>query len=144
LGNKTVYCWVAANHSPTPPIVIAPATKSSRTTKINAPTFTSGRKYSMEAPHPPLKRSPSRRGRLQSQNVLLVLLLRHAQRDGTIGGTSDELLHQRIGRLPDLVWCTGRHNAATMQHNHFIRNTESALHVVRDDQRGNVHLVSQI
>src|SRR4029450_2428010 len=118
--------------------------KSTRTTKINAPTFTSGRKYSMEAPRSPFKPSPSRRGRLQAQNILLVLLLRHAQRDGTIGGTSDELLHQWIGRLPDLVWRTGRHNTATMQHDHFIRNTKSTLHVVRDDHAGNVHLVGEV
>src|SRR5262245_6087789 len=124
LGNKTVYSWVAANHSPTPPIVSAPATKSTRTTKINTPTLTSGRKYSMQAPHPSLPPSPSQRGRLQPQNIFLVLLLRHAQRDRTIRGTGDELLHERVGRLTNLVWRAGRDNTATMQHDHFIGDTK--------------------
>src|SRR3989442_16027214 len=82
--------------------------------------------------------------RLQPQNILLVLLLRHAQRDGTIRSTRNELLHQWIRRLPYLVWRASRNNATPMQHDHFIRNTESALHVVRDHQRGNPHLIRQI
>src|SRR5215471_11488030 len=123
-----------------PPMVIAPATNSTRTTKINTPTFTSGRKYSIAAPYSPLKPFPSRGGRLQPQNILLVLLLRQAQRDRTIGGTSDELLHQRIGRLTDVVGRTSRHSPGTMQHDHFIRNTESALQVGRNDYAGNVNV----
>src|SRR5215510_12207722 len=127
-----------------PPIVSAALTSNTRATKIKAPTFTSGRKYSMQDHHPSVRPSPSGRRSLQAQNILLVLLLRHTQRDGTIRGTRDELLHQRIGRLPDLVWRTSRDNTATMEHDHLIRNTKSALHVVRDDQRGNLHLVGQI
>src|SRR5262249_17916164 len=109
---------------------MAAATSSTRATKINAPTFTSGRKYSIGL-SPPSQPSgatdgpersavsawksgsrygpisgvalPSGRERLQPQNIVLVILLRHAQRDRTIRSTSDELLHQRIRRPLDLL-----------------------------------------
>src|SRR5437879_11367409 len=122
---------------------MAAATSSTRATKINAPTFTSGRKYSRH-PSPPLQPSPRGRERLQPQNILLIILLRHAQRDRTIRSPSDELVHQRIRRPLDLLWCPCSDNPPAMQHDHFMRNAKGAVHVVRDHQGGNPHLVREV
>src|SRR5437870_13156611 len=62
--------------------------------------------------------------------MMLVLVLRKIQWNGTVGPAIDELLHFRIGIISDFVRRTLRDNSAVTQHNHASGNAKRAGHVM--------------